>query len=440
MRGLGRHLPLWDYGLSFGAVCVSFLLHFALRRDVAVLRLFVSLWGWLLLVPFVPIVFYALSGLYSSRSRSLRFVFSRLVLSAFLSFSFFTTLLFYLRLFQFPRLVVLFWTCLNFLLSYFFRLPFLEAWKDERIFVLYSGERGHEFFKSVYARETPLGVIVGGVDVRTIERDRLVWDLKRLLEDLGISRVALFLDLGERESVATLLSQEGIPYTLEGTLSLSEERHGQIKLTLADLLDYRELVDSNVYIPVKYFLDRIFAGLLLAVLSPLFAVIALFVFLDSPGPVFYWQERVGKDGKVFRLWKFRTMVPDAEKHTGAVLASKNDPRVTRVGKFLRRTRLDELPQLLNVLKGEMSLVGPRPERPEFVRRWRKLIPYYDIRLLVKPGITGWAQIRGRYDEGPETVWEKLEYDLYYLRHVSLSLDFEILVRTPFVMLLGRGAK
>jgi lipopolysaccharide/colanic/teichoic acid biosynthesis glycosyltransferase len=134
------------------------------------------------------------------------------------------------------------------------------------------------------------------------------------------------------------------------------------------------------------------------------------------------------------------MVPDAERETGAVLAQKNDPRITRIGRILRKTRLDELPQLWNVLRGDMSLIGPRPERPEFVEQWKKLIPHYETRLLVKPGITGWAQVCGRYDEGPETVWEKLEYDLYYLRNLSPSLDLEILARTILVVLFGKGAR
>lgn len=440
MEPVKRYLPLWDYVWNLGAIYVSFLLHFALKRDVAVLRLLASSWGFLFLVPFVPLLFYTFLGLYSSRARSLRFALVRLLLSVFLSFSVFTALLFYLRIFQFPRLIILFWAGYSFLFSYLFRLPFLEPWKEERIFVLYSGERGRGLWKSIQARETPLGVVIGGTDIRDLERNELVRYLKRLKKDIGIDRVVLLLDPEEREELVTLLAQEGIPYTLEETLLLFEEQKGQIKLTLADLLDYQRILKSNAYIPIKYFLDRIFAGIFLALLSPLFGIIALCIILDSPGPVLYRQERVGKDGKIFQLCKFRTMVPDAEKHTGTVLASKNDPRVTRVGKFLRKTRLDELPQLWNVLKGEMSLVGPRPERPEFVERWKKLIPYYDIRLLVKPGITGWAQIRGGYDEGPETVWEKLEYDLYYLRHVSLSLDFEILARTPLIMLLGKGAR
>ncbi|NSW77173.1 MAG: sugar transferase, partial [Candidatus Atribacteria bacterium] len=217
-------------------------------------------------------------------------------------------------------------------------------------------------------------------------------------------------------------------------------KKGQVKLYFADLLDYKQIIAQNPYLTLKYLLDRTVSSIFLVVLAPLFGVIALLIFLDSPGPILYWQTRVGQGGKIFSLCKFRTMIPDAEKHTGAVLAQKNDPRVTRIGKFLRKTRLDELPQLWNVLRGEMSLVGPRPERPEFVERWKEIIPHYEARLLTKPGITGWAQVRGKYDEGPETVWEKLEYDLYYLRHLSLSFDLEIIVHTLTVMLFGKGAR
>lgn len=435
-----KYFPLWDYVWSLGAMYASFLLHFALKRDAAVLRLLLSLWGWLFLTPLLPLSLYTFLGLYSSRARSLPFVFTRLALSAFLSFSLFTTALFYLRVFQFPRLIVLFWAGLSFLFSYLSRFSFLEGWKDGRVFVLYRGERGKRFLEDLIGGETPLGVVLGGTDVSTFDEEGLKRYLRQLMKDFAIDRVVLFLEPGERETIRTLLEEEGIPYTFEETLALFEETRGQVKLTLADLLNYREAIERNIYLPVKYFLDRIFAGILLVLLSPLLGIIALLILIDSPGPVLYWQKRMGKDGRIFNLCKFRTMIPDAEKETGAVLAKENDPRVTRVGRILRKTRLDELPQLWNVLKGEMSLVGPRPERPEFVEQWKKLIPYYEVRLLVKPGITGWAQVRGRYDEGMETVWEKLEYDLYYLRHLSLSFDFEILARTALVMLLGKGAR
>jgi lipopolysaccharide/colanic/teichoic acid biosynthesis glycosyltransferase len=161
--------------------------------------------------------------------------------------------------------------------------------------------------------------------------------------------------------------------------------------------------------------------------------------LDSAGPLFYTQERVGAHGRPFKMLKFRTMRTDAEA-AGAVWAEKDDPRVTRVGRLLRRFRVDELPQLINVLKGEMGVVGPRPERPQFVARLRTQIPYYDLRALVPPGITGWAQIRYPYAASLEEAKEKLKYDLYYVKHLSLFLDLAILFHTAKVVLFGRGAR
>jgi lipopolysaccharide/colanic/teichoic acid biosynthesis glycosyltransferase len=160
--------------------------------------------------------------------------------------------------------------------------------------------------------------------------------------------------------------------------------------------------------------------------------------LDSPGPIFFSQTRVGKGGKPFRVVKLRSMIPDAEKNTGAVFASKNDQRITRVGRLLRKSRLDEVPQLWNVLRGEMSMIGPRPERPEFIAELSSEIPFYRARLAVKPGVTGWAQVR--YGYGSETADHliKLQYDLYYVRHHSLLLDLQISIRTVGKMLSFAG--
>jgi exopolysaccharide biosynthesis polyprenyl glycosylphosphotransferase len=157
--------------------------------------------------------------------------------------------------------------------------------------------------------------------------------------------------------------------------------------------------------------------------------IALLIKLDSSGPIFYAQERVGYKGRVFRVHKFRSMVVDAEASTGAVFSRQGDPRVTRVGRFLRKTRLDELPQLINVLRGDMSLIGPRPERPEHVCRLSEKIPFYRTRLVIRPGLTGWAQVRYQYGSDDNDAMVKLQYDLYYIRHQSLWLDLNILVRT-----------
>jgi len=177
-------------------------------------------------------------------------------------------------------------------------------------------------------------------------------------------------------------------------------------------------------------------GLMLAL--PLMAVVALAIKMESRGPALFRQPRLGQNGRVFILNKFRSMREDAEKDTGPVWAQQRDPRVTRVGAFLRKTRLDELPQLFNVLVGDMSFIGPRPERPEFVYELQKQIPFYMERLSVKPGITGWAQVRYRYGASVEDALEKLQYDLYYIKNLSLFLDLLILINTIQVVLFARG--
>lgn len=190
---------------------------------------------------------------------------------------------------------------------------------------------------------------------------------------------------------------------------------------------------------LKRYADVAVTLLLMPLALLLIGICALLTKLLSPGPVFYRQERVGKDGQTFDFIKIRTMVVDAEKHTGPVWATANDPRVTPLGRFLRKTRLDEMPQLFLVLKGDMSLIGPRPERPFFVEQFSREIPLYERRLMVRPGITGWAQIHHNYDRNTDDVIEKLRYDLYYIRHLSFSLDLEILLKTVGVMLRKQGA-
>ena len=179
-------------------------------------------------------------------------------------------------------------------------------------------------------------------------------------------------------------------------------------------------------------------GLVLAL--PLLPFIALGVKLTSPGPVFYHQQRVGRGGKRFYCYKFRTMRKDAEADTGATWATDDDPRITRFGKFLRSSRLDEIPQLWCVLKGDMHFVGPRPERPEFVEWLSTKIDYYDVRHTVRPGITGWAQVQYKYGNTKEDAREKLQYDLFYIKNASVGLDFWIVFQTVKIVLLGRGAK
>jgi exopolysaccharide biosynthesis polyprenyl glycosylphosphotransferase len=189
---------------------------------------------------------------------------------------------------------------------------------------------------------------------------------------------------------------------------------------------------------VKRLIDISFSLGSLIILSPLLILTSLLVKLESRGPVLFKQKRVGKNGKIFQVYKFRSMVQDAEKLTGPVWAGKKDPRITRMGRVTRKLRIDEFPQLFNVLYGDMSLVGPRPERPYFVDKLKRQYPFYTRRLKVQPGVTGWAQVKGKYDTTIEEVKEKLDYDLYYIENISLRLDFRIMIYTISVMLRFKG--
>jgi sugar transferase (PEP-CTERM system associated) len=190
---------------------------------------------------------------------------------------------------------------------------------------------------------------------------------------------------------------------------------------------------------LKRLVDLSLSGFLLIASAPVMIVSAIIIKLESPGPIFYLQERVGEGNELFKVIKFRSMVQDAEKH-GAVWAQKNDSRVTRFGGFIRKVRIDELPQLWNVLKGEMSLVGPRPERQVFVNQLVEEIPYYGIRHVVKPGVTGWAQVSYPYGASKEDALRKLEYDLFYIKNNSLPLDLLVVFYTIKTVLFGKGGR
>jgi sugar transferase (PEP-CTERM system associated) len=185
--------------------------------------------------------------------------------------------------------------------------------------------------------------------------------------------------------------------------------------------------------------DLAVASVMLVVLSPLMLAAALAILISDGRPIFYSQERIGRDGQPYRIWKFRTMRRDAEK-MGAVFAKNGDPRVLKVGRFFRRSRVDELPQLWNVLRGDMSMVGPRPERPEFLQQLKERYPLFAMRELVQPGLTGWAQLKYGYGSTIEEMGRKLEYDLYYIKNTSVFLDLVCLFHTAKVVVLGKGAR
>ncbi|MBN1567589.1 MAG: TIGR03013 family PEP-CTERM/XrtA system glycosyltransferase [Acidobacteria bacterium] len=189
----------------------------------------------------------------------------------------------------------------------------------------------------------------------------------------------------------------------------------------------------------KRILSLIVSSVLLLLLSPIILLLMILIKLDSKGSIFYRQERVGQDGKTFTLVKFRSMYEDAENGTGPIWSKEGDDRITRVGRFMRRTRIDELPQFYNVLRGDMSLVGPRPERPHFVQQLVESIPFYPLRHIVKPGITGWAQINYGYANSFENTVEKLQYDLFYIKNMSWALDTLILLETIKTVIVKKGS-
>lgn len=243
-------------------------------------------------------------------------------------------------------------------------------------------------------------------------------------------------------------SQQGIE--IRDMTSIYEELTEKIPLKY---VTDRWLLSSYLSQPKLYFrrikrvVDLFCTSLILMLTSPIMLALALAIKLDTEGPVFYRQRRVGKDRQEFELIKFRSMNKDAEEKTGPVWVGDQDPRITRVGKIIRILRLDELPQLFNVMKGEMSLIGPRPERPEFVADFigksdkkDEIIPFYTERLTVKPGITGWAQVMYPYASSYEQSLEKLEYDLFYIKNMSFHLDIAILLKTIRVIFFRRGAK
>lgn len=259
----------------------------------------------------------------------------------------------------------------------------------------------------------------------------------------GVSRVVVAsMDYRGRLSMDSLLECKTSGIRVQEASSYYEQLTGKIMvegLRKSWLIFSDGFVVSRGTLFAKRLLDIVAATIGLVLALPLMVLVAVAVRLDSPGPIFFRQDRVGRGGREFTLWKFRSMRTDAEAQ-GAQWAVTGDPRVTRVGRFIRKTRLDELPQLWNVLAGDMSLVGPRPERRMFVDQLIEQSPFYEQRLVVRPGLTGWAQIKAPYASTFEESIEKLKFDLYYIKNMSVLLDISILFSTARIVLLGRGAR
>jgi len=325
------------------------------------------------------------------------------------------------------------------------------SWLQTRLLILGASRLGRELYKTLASQKLSYYEVVGFIESCEKRVGEAVGSasvigtydqLLQLVEQYQVQTIAVCVeDQRAVLPVQTLLNFKAAGLDVVDGHCLFEEESGRLSI---DVLRPSALIFSTGFRHrflskvLKRSLDVTIACLGLILLFPLIAIVALLIKLDSPGPIFYRQMRVGLRGNPYMMVKFRSMCKDAEK-AGPRWAEANDSRVSRVGRWLRKFRIDEIPQLLNVLKGEMSLVGPRPERPVFVQELRTLIPYYDIRHTVKPGITGWAQIKFRYASTKADSHTKLQYDLYYVKNLSLSLDVRILTQTMRVVLLGEGA-
>jgi sugar transferase (PEP-CTERM system associated) len=320
--------------------------------------------------------------------------------------------------------------------------PFLR----ERVYVLGTGERAQRLLNGLRQR-SELGVeVVGwtGNIEGELTRDTVAAHLLGLAQQNGVHRVIVAMpDRRNTLPVEELLDLRLAGVKVEEATSWLEKITGRIEveqlypswLIFADGFRF-----SSGFIILRRLFSTMVAAVGLLLSLPLLPFVMLAVKLDSKGAVIYRQKRVGVGGSQFYCYKFRTMRQDAEADTGATWASDDDPRITRVGAFLRASRLDEIPQLWCVLKGDMAFVGPRPERPEFVEWLSKEIPYYGVRHAVRPGITGWAQVQYKYGNTLEDAREKLQYDLFYIKNASIGLDMLIMFQTIKIVLLGRGAQ
>lgn len=316
----------------------------------------------------------------------------------------------------------------------------------ERVYVLGSGERAHAVVETLRNRRDAGMEVVDGQANGAFNEDieRFAADLRAFCEPkTRIDRVIVAME-DRRGSlpVRELLSLRIRGVAIEDASALMERLLG--RLPLEGLNPSTLIFTQGFNVKASHQLARRLFSIILSFVGltlclPFIPFIMLAVRLSSPGPIFFRQTRVGLRGRPFSLLKFRTMRQDAERN-GAVWATKNDSRITSLGKFMRRTRLDEIPQLWNVLRGEMGFVGPRPERPEFVQWLSKEIPFYELRHMVRPGLTGWAQVRYQYGASLEETKRKLEYDLYYIKHISLGLDLLITFETVKTIILRRGAQ
>jgi sugar transferase (PEP-CTERM system associated) len=321
-----------------------------------------------------------------------------------------------------------------------------QPYLRERVYVLGTGERAQRLVNGL-RRRSGLGIEVVGWSGNVegvVTRDSVASHLMELITRERVHRVIVAMpDRRGTLPVHELLQLRLSGIKVEEATSWLERMSGRIEveqLYPSWLIFGEGFRFSSGLKMIRRLLSTATAAILLVLVSPVIPFVVLLIKLDSRGAVLYRQLRLGRAGSRFYCYKFRTMRRDAEADTGATWADDDDPRITRIGRILRKSRLDEIPQLWCVLKGDMAFVGPRPERPEFVEWLTREIPYYPVRHAVRPGITGWAQVRYKYGNTLEDAREKLQYDLYYIKNGSLGLDLLIMFETIKIVTLGRGAQ
>jgi len=356
-----------------------------------------------------------------------------------------------------PRLPVLYFVVVAFGAGVAWRLKYAPSIASsafqQRLLIIGAGWAGRALAQAMLDRKLADFEIVGFVD------DDLFLQKPKVLGFPVLGSVSNTLEIAKQHQVNTIVysithqlrvgifkilldcQSSGIPIVQMPTLYEALTERVPVQHVANDWLLPAGLAGGQISLSYRLFvmiIDYLFCllgGIFLIVFGPLLAAL---IKLDSEGPVFYAQNRVGQGGRLFKLAKFRSMIVNAEQENGPQWATDNDPRITRVGKVLRRMRLDELPQIINILRGEIHLIGPRPERPEFYAELEREIPFYSVRLAVKPGLTGWAQIKYRYGSSVEETLVKLQYDLYYIKNRSPLLDLKILLRTIWKILSFSG--
>ncbi len=441
---------LLDAALINGGIILAFLIRFGGRLPARNFAAYQSLWVF---VTIIMLGAFYISGLYDRRrSYTMVNIFDNTINGVTLG-----TLLLFVAVYaartkvgRFPTMVLTISWLVNLILISGWRIILVRFRKvaPRRVLVVGRGEGAESILQDI-KRQPKLGYELVGVISEEREKSpepgvkhfRSMKNIRRIVTANKIDEVIISFPPESRKEMVDVMTQcQGMGVRFKIVPELYEMFLSETDGEDVNGLPLVEVMAPPIYganAVIKRLIDILVSSVALLLFLPLILLIIILIRMESRGSVLFEQGRVGKDGRIFSLYKFRSMARDAEKHTGPVMAKSDDKRITNLGRILRKTRFDEIPQLVNVLKGDMSLVGPRPERPFFVERFKKEIPGYVQRLQVRPGITGLAQVHSRYDISARS---KLRYDLLYVRNHSLFLDLEIILRTIGVILRRKGAR